>query len=863
MLACACCLCHVQAQNVPPEERKLRATRVAEAPKIDGLLDESTWKSAESASDFVQFEPINGGPAAFETDVRILYDDKAIYVGAMLYDPAPDSILRQLSQRDGGGEINTDYFSVAFDTYNDNLNAFIFNVSAAGVQTDARNSSLGEDVVWDAVWRSAVKINDQGWVAELEIPYSALRFSGKEVQDWGFQIRRVIRRTRETQFWNPTDRKVQGMINQFGALEGLVGLKPPLRLAVTPYVSGYVEHFSPGQESGAESNTRSYYSAGADLKLGVSKSFTLDMTLVPDFGQVVADNQVLNLSPFEVQFQENRQFFTEGTELFNIGNLFYSRRVGGRPRGFFHVGDSLGAGEELATNPNTTRLINAFKLSGRTEGKAGLGVFNGMTAPSFATVSGEDGSREVLTQAFTNYNVAVWDQGLPNNSYLSVINTNRLEANGYIDNVTGSRFKLSDKDNTYYVQATGALSQQWRPGVTGPGLGFASSYNIGKSSGNIVFDLGQNIESHTYDPTGMGFLLSNNEVSDFGRFEVRSFEQRGRFVAQSYEFVFRHTALYDPLRYSNLEFVHSNWFQLKSFDFFGAWVWANPAGGYDFFEPRVRGRQLAYKAGGGTGFFLSTNYGRRFALDIETDWWGRPEMDMQQLTFSIAPRVRISDRLSLIHSFWRNVARNENGFVNFDSEGKSLIGTRTRRDIENVLSIDYIFTANMALSFRARHVWSGVHYHKISELSQDGLLLPTEYRDNHDINFNVFNIDAVFRWRFAPGSDVFVVWKRSVLNFADRPDYDYFANLGSTFSAEQLNSISVRVLYYIDFGRMLTRKGEDPAWKTSRLNLLKQFQRQRASTIGELPVQQRRMYFDGNFGDNPPQIPTTSTRLPN
>jgi hypothetical protein len=840
LLALACCVSYAQtSSDPPPVARRLGAQRTATAPKIDGMLDEAVWRTAVPATDFTQFEPINGGPAAFTTEVYVLYDDQAIYVGAMLHDPSPDSILHQLSKRDGGNEVNADYFGVAFDTYNDDLNAFQFIVSAAGVQTDMRNSSLGEDVVWDAVWLSAVKINADGWVAELEIPFSALRFSGKEVQDWGFQIQRVIRRTRESQFWNHMDKRIQGQINQYGALEGLKGLKPPVRIAVTPYVSGYVEHYSPGKDNVGEPNTRSYFSAGADLKLGVSKSFTLDMTLVPDFGQVVADNQILNLSPFEVQFQENRQFFTEGTELFNIGNLFYSRRVGGRPRGFRAVYDSLQTGEELVGNPDKTRLVNAFKLSGRTEGKAGLGVFNGITAPSYATVSSEGGSREVLTQDFTNYNVAVWDQGLKNNSYISVINTNRLEANGYVDNVTGGRFKLSDAGNNYFATGSGALSQQWTPGSAGPQLGFATYYSIGKSSGNLTFDVGQNIESHTYDPTGMGFLLSNNEVTDFGSIELRSFEPRGKFVSRSVSMRARRTSLYNPLRHANFESSIDSWFQLKSFDFFGAWLWINPNGGYDFFEPRVMGRQVAYQGGGGTGFFLSSNYGRRFALDINFDYWGRPEMDLTTLTFSIAPRVRLSDRLSLVHSLWHNIARNEFGFVNFDSEGNSLIGTRTRRDIENVLSIDYIFTNRIAVSFRGRHVWSGVHYHSISELGQNGDFLPTLDKENYDINFNVFNIDAVFQWRFAPGSDIFIVWKRSILNFGDRPDYNYARNLGSTFTAPQVNSLSVRVLYYIDFGRMLARRGEDPNLKASRLLLQQQQQRLRASTLGDMPVQQR------------------------
>ena len=417
-----------------PNARRLRAERVSEPIKIDGKLDETVWASVHAAADFVQFEPVNGGPVSHPSEVRLVYDDKAIYVGAMLYDSAPDSILRQLSRRDGGGEgANADDFSIAFDTYNDNQNAFAFAVSASGVQTDSRHSALGEDIVWDAVWRSAVHIHEKGWSLEMEIPYSALRFSDKEIQDWGLQIRRTVRRHRETATWNPMDRATEGVVNQFGTLEGLTGLKPPLRLAVTPYVSGYLQKFSPGKGAGSPSYQR-YFNAGADLKLGVSKAFTLDMTLVPDFGQVVADNQVLNLSPFEVQFKENRQFFTEGTELFNIANVFYSRRIGGEPRNYYHINDSLRNGESVLSNPSKGRLLNAFKLSGRTQGKTGIGVFNGMTSASHAQVTGPDGDREIMTQDFTNYNVAVVDQSLRNNGYVSLINTNRFERNGFIDN---------------------------------------------------------------------------------------------------------------------------------------------------------------------------------------------------------------------------------------------------------------------------------------------------------------------------------------------------------------------------------------------------------------------------------------------
>ena len=795
---------HAYAATSAP--KVIRAGRIDTPPKIDGVLDDACWQGAEAASNFSQLEPYNGSPASFPSEVYLTYDDKALYLGAMLHDPAPDSILTQLSKRDGGGAANADFFVLGLDTYNDNLNAFVFAVSAAGVQTDTRYSPIGEDVVWDAVWRSEVKINEKGWVIEMEIPFSAIRFSGKDVQDWGIQFRRTIRRKRETSYWNPVDRKVEGWVNQFGNAEGVKGIKPPLRLAVTPYVSGYLEHHSAGN-GGASSSTQRYFNAGADLKMGISESFTLDLTLVPDFGQVVADNQVLNLSPFEVQFKENRQFFTEGTELFNIANIFYSRRVGGVPRNFDAAMDSLQAGEELVENPGKTKLINAFKLSGRTSGKTGLAVFNGMTAPAYATAISETGERGILTQAFTNYNVAVVDQALKNNSYVSLINTNRLETNGYIDNVTAGRFRLSDADNKYFVSGSGALSQQWVPGSRTPGLGHSFNYALGKASGNLVFELGQVIESEDYDPTGMGFLQSNNELTDFGSISYRRFKPIWKFVSIINNLSFNHNSLYQPHRYANLDISYDNWFQMKSFDFFGTWWWVNPLGGFDFFEPRVMGRQVAYTAGGGAGGFVSTNYARRFALDLEVDLWGRPEMKMLTEYYSIAPRVRVSDRFAIIHTLnlWKSA--NQYGFVNFDSLGQSLIGTRTRRDIENVLNLDYTFTNKMAFSFRARHVWSGVHYHKISVLSGEGLMEPTSYNENHDINFNVFNIDAVFQWRFAPGSDIFVVWKRNVLTYASRPDYNYFRNLDGTFTAPQVNSISVRVLYYLDLGRMLKRNG--------------------------------------------------------
>ena len=338
--------------NTFSQIKSVNAIRTLVAPKIDGLLDDSCWASADIADGFIQRDLHPGLPSEQKTEVRILYDNVAIYVNAHCYDTSPDSILRELSTRDS--EANAETFGVFFDTYDDDINAFGFFVTSAGTQIDARYSDNGQDFNWNAVWMSAVKINKTGWDIELKIPYSALRFSKLDIQKWGLNIIRKVRRIRETSFWNSVDPKINALVRQFGHLEGLRNLKPPVRLSLTPYVAGIMNHY-PYNDANVKDLTYNA-SGGMDVKYGLSDAFTLDMTLVPDFSQVQSDNQVLNLSPFEVQFQERRPFFTEGTELFNKGDLFYSRRVGGLPLNYNSVNSKLMDGEKVINNPSQTQL---------------------------------------------------------------------------------------------------------------------------------------------------------------------------------------------------------------------------------------------------------------------------------------------------------------------------------------------------------------------------------------------------------------------------------------------------------------------------------------------------------------------------
>jgi hypothetical protein len=334
--------------------RIIGATRISEKIKVDGMLNENVWLEAEPfEGKFYQIEPDNGAESTYISKVHVVYDNRAIYVGALLYDPDPKTIPQELGERDDF-DLNVDAFAFNIDTYNQGQSGFSYIVTAAGVQADATITSRDFDTDWNSVWNSEVTITDEGWVVEMEIPYSAIRFPNKENHVWGVNFYRQSKRLNETSTWNFIDQEVQGSLNQSGELHGLSNIKPPLRLSFLPYFS------VGGEYDGSTNSFARSIAGGMDMKLGISESFTLDMSLVPDFSQVQSDNVILNLSPFEVRFDENRPFFTEGVELFSKGRIFYSRRIG-QVRGY-GFDDNLIEGEEVIESPLTNQLINATNV---------------------------------------------------------------------------------------------------------------------------------------------------------------------------------------------------------------------------------------------------------------------------------------------------------------------------------------------------------------------------------------------------------------------------------------------------------------------------------------------------------------------
>lgn len=795
------------ANNTTVAQPLIQAIKITQAPKIDGKLDDVAWQKASIIDNFTTFEPNPGNPCSQQTEVKIAYDNTAIYVCAHLFDEAPDSILKQLGVRDAISA-NADYFGVFFDTYNDDQNGFGFVVSAANVQSDAKYSASGEDWSWNGVWSSQARIVENGWIVEMKIPYQTLRFAKAEVQDWGLGFMRQIRRIRERSMWNIFDLRQDGFVQQWGTLAGLKGIEPPLRLSFSPYVSMLTQYHDLREREGNSSSSYNFR-GGMDIKYGINESFTLDMVLIPDFGQVQTDDQILNLGPFEVRFNENRPFFMEGTELFNKAGIFYSRRVGGRPIDFYGVEDQLNAGEEIINNPIESQLYNATKISGRTPKGLGIGVFNAVTARTYAEVKdSETGTtRDVLTAPLTNYNVVVVDQNLKNASYVTLTNTHTWREGDFRDaNVTAAQFRFANKKQSYAVEGRAILSQVFDASLDNkPDLGFKTTWEVAKIKGNLQFGGGQNVESDRYNPNDLGILFANNEIGHFAFVRYNIYKPFWRFNNTWSNVNINHSLRYQPTSFQNISLNVNAGGSFKNFLSVGFWLGANPVEGQDFFEPRQSGRFSITSKGFWGGVWLSSDYRKRLAIDAEVDGYRGGLYDLSRIGIRISPRFRVNDRLSFIYRSRFDYRPNSVGFAAIEDETDAVIyGHRQTRTVENILTANYIFTSRMGINLRARYYWSQVKYKQFHELQEDGYLRPevSAFADNRDNNFNIFTIDFIYTWEFLTGSQLSFVWKNNIVYDDDNSMHLYGDNARRTFQTPQRNSFSIKLLYFLDYQQL-------------------------------------------------------------
>ena len=383
------------AQDVPDHASAAPvalAVRARGELRIDGRLNEASWNAATPVTTFTQRDPVAGAPSAERTEVRILYDADAVYVGARLHDSS-GRVSTRLGRRDS--ELSSsDWFTVTLDSYHDHLTAFRFGVNPSGVRRDEKVSTDDEDSSWDPVWDAAATSDAGGWTAEMRIPLSQLRFPRTDAQTWGVQFVRVIARTNEESWFSFTPKRERAGVPRFGHLTGMNGLVPRGRLELLPYLVTRARFNTPprddevafsnpyrdGSEQAAE--------LGLDLKYRVASNITLDATVNPDFGQVEVDPAVVNLTAFETRFEERRPFFIEGAEIFSFSGseLFYSRRIGAPPPG------RVPSSSVYDDMPENSTILAAAKLSGKAAGWS-LAVLDGVTGRERASYVTADGLR--------------------------------------------------------------------------------------------------------------------------------------------------------------------------------------------------------------------------------------------------------------------------------------------------------------------------------------------------------------------------------------------------------------------------------------------------------------------------------------
>jgi len=560
------CICsHIFAQT-----KAYQTHRPAnKAPAIDGKYDESAWDAVEWSGDFVQRDPNDGATPSQNTEFKILFDDNNLYIVIRALDSVPGEIVNRLSRRD---KDDGDWLAVSIDSYADKQTAFTFGVTSAGVKFDFMFvNDNGNDANWEAVYYTATSIDDLGWVAEMRIPLSQLRFAKKDKHTWGLNIFRYIYRKQELSFWQPIPRTAPGLVSLYGELEGLDGIKPRRDIELLPYA--YAKASYDEKEEGNPFKTGQNYSgtAGLDGKIAVTNDLTLNFTINPDFGQVEADPAVVNLTAFETFFPEKRPFFVEGKNIFNfkltgadsennMNMLFYSRRIGRAPQYTIYPDSGI-----YVSAPEQTTILGSFKLSGKTRKGLSIGIIESVTQNEMATIDSAGVRRKEGVEPLTNYLIARVSQDfnkgtttiggiftatnrsikdsqllfLPDAAYTGGINaihfwknkTYYLSGRAVFSSVYGSEQAINDlqKSPVHYYQRSDNFYTIYDPTRTFLN-GYGGTAEFGKAgTGNWQFLNYVTFRSPGLEFNDVGYLKQADEIQQLFWLRYRKFKQFGIF----------------------------------------------------------------------------------------------------------------------------------------------------------------------------------------------------------------------------------------------------------------------------------------------------------------------------------------------
>lgn len=789
-------LSHLKALAQTKDEgsvKSITAIRIDGGVKIDGILDEKFWQEAPRSGDFIQYEPDEGDPATESTFVRVAYDDEALYVGMEMYDSEPDKIVSRLTRRDRW--VESDHINVIIDSHHDHQTAYAFTVYVSGTQKDAYYYHDDEcDDDWDAVWKSATKITNWGWTAELKIPFSCLRFACDENPIWGIYFSRHISRKNELDRWIYIPESASGFVSHFGHLKGLKNLVSPKRLEILPYAVSYEE--TEVKSLGNPDGRNFFGNLGFDLKYGISSNITLNATVNPDFGQVEADQTILNLSTFETWYPEKRPFFLEGFKIFDTPfDLFYSRRIGKPPSG---CPDGV---DYYIERPTATTILAAGKISGKTKGGTSIGILEAVTQRERAEFVDIGGYRKKeVIEPEANYFVARVMQDLLKNSTLGIMATAVNQKNFHPAYTGGVDWNLRLHHGDYKCEGQLVGSK------TGPSEdGWGAVLELEKEGGEhirgsiqgVYLDRGLNLNR-------LGFLkrADAKEISGWTQYRTN---RKWWIIRKTWTNI--NFSVGDNL--SGVKLTRGGNFncsiELVNYWNLGGGIWMDFDDTYDDRETRG-GPLVVIPKGRSWWFWMNTDPRKWWRINPNIN--GGDSRDGHSIWYSIWLNLQPRSNIELSGgpgylrsegvSRWITYLTDENG-----ERTDEIFGERSMERFDMTIRGTFTFSKDLTLQIYAQPFMAAVDYKNFKRLIppdkfeyvDSTIFNEKEYQP--DFNWSSFNSNVILRWEYRPGSILFLVWtqNRDIFN-SGVGDFEFRRDWNNLFSTVPGNTFLMKVNYW-------------------------------------------------------------------
>jgi len=825
---------------------QVRAVRLARPMTIDGFLTEPLWQSAERVTGFLQRDPTEGAAPSESTVVYIAYDDAALYMAARLYDSHPDSIIARLARRDEG--TSSDRFQVFIDPYHDKRSGFYFGISAAGTLYDGTLfNDEWDDNSWDGVWEGKVSRDSLGWIAELRIPYSQLRFVKQTQYVWGINFRRDIARKNEFDYLVYTPKNGSGFVSRFPDLVGIERIDPPRRLEVMPYATtraAFTRH-----DVGDPFNDGSQLTPGigADARIGLGSNLTLNATVNPDFGQVEVDPAVVNLSDVETFFNEKRPFFVEGSSIFDFGfggqrnfwtfnwpspTFFYSRRIG-RALGV----DPPDKG--YADGPDGAHILGALKLTGKVAGSWNVGGLTAVTARERATLVDSLSNRWTQEiEPLAVYGVyraqKEFDKGRQGLGLLSTVAVRDFadpalasarNSSGVLVGMDGWTFLDSSKtwvttgwvgasriagsqtrmvavqqNSTHYFQQPDAANVSVDSGATSLG-GAAARVTLAKQRGNTFVNSAFGFVSPGFDLNDLGFL-SRTGIVNMHVGGGRTWTKPGKVFryAEAGGAAFRNYDWDGNIIWSGA--YHFGYVQFKNY----YWInWNTAYNPWTVDKRRTRGGPLTLTPPGlqvgidlGSDsrktFVVGAGVGTYYRSGADQEWWSYANLQYRpapNVSVTVGPNLsRVVNPLQYVDALVDSSAT--------ATYGVRYIFARLRQtELSAGIRLNWTYSPTLSLQLYAQPLISAGRYDAFKNLARprSNDYTPTA-ASKPDFNFKSLRGNAVLRWEYLPGSTLFFVWTQQRDHNEDLGDFNFGPSMRRLLRAPADNIFMIKATYW-------------------------------------------------------------------